>query len=268
MNALQRHEQILQRLADSKFLSLQELMELTGASPATARRDMDELAAQGLVRRAHGGIGLVDSGWGTMTPFAFRQRENSGAKLRLAQRAAELLKPGDVLMIDGGTTTFHLGASLPNIPLRVITNSLNLAIFLEGRTRTQTGLEVFLTGGYLYPNSGLLVGPGAQNSIAQYHAQWAFLSVGGVTEEGLFNTNELVVETERRMIANADHVVLLADHSKINQRAMCHVCNLDQIDYLITDVTPETETSLKKFSEAGVQVIPVDSAGTAGESGT
>ena len=194
-----------------------------------------------------------------MLPFTLRQREHSSAKLHLARQAVTLLKPGEVLMIDGGSTTFHMGACLPSFPLRVITNSLHLATVLEERARTQPSLEVYLTGGCLYPNSGLLVGPGAQSTVAQYHANWAFLSVGGVTQEGLFNTNELVVETERRMIANADRVVVLADHSKIGQQAMCHVCGLDQIDYLITDAAAATADILARFQDAGLTIVEVPS---------
>ncbi len=148
MNALQRHELVLMQLRERSFLSLQDVMQLTGASAATARRDAELLARRGLLRRAHGGVGQADPG--TMLPFTLRQREHSSAKLHLARQAVTLLKPGEVLMIDGGSTTFHIGACLPSFPLRVITNSLHLATVLEERARTQPGLEVYLTGGCLY----------------------------------------------------------------------------------------------------------------------
>ncbi len=192
-----------------------------------------------------------------MIPFALREVQYSDAKEALAGRAAKLLNPGDAVIVDGGTTTFHLASCLPSFPLHIITNSLRLASVLDEKSRHHKGLEVFLTGGYLYPNSGLLVGPGAQSSLAQYHARWAFLSVGGLTTDGLFNTNELVVETERRMIASAERVAVLADASKINRHAMCQVCTLDEIDCLVTNHSEENSDTLKRFEDAGVEVIRV-----------
>jgi DeoR/GlpR family transcriptional regulator of sugar metabolism len=255
MNTLERHEQVLRTLTERGFVSVPRAVELTGASAATTRRDFAGFAEQGLARRVRGGIRLVESVG--MTPFAMRQVQSSKEKEALAQRAASLLKAGDVIFIDGGTTTFHLGTCLPAIPLRVITNSVRLAHFLDEKAHRRADWEVFVTGGLVYPNSGLLVGPAAQASVGQYHTHWAFLSVGGLTLEGLFNTTELVVETERLMIANADKVVVLADHTKIGRHAMCHVCRLDQVDHLVTNQNNATTALLQQFEQAGIQVLIV-----------
>lgn len=254
-NTLERHEQLIRWLGQNGLVSASRAIQLTGASPATVRRDFAELTRQGLAKRVHGGIRLVESVG--MKPFAMRQAQFSREKMALAQRAVSLLKSGDVVFIDGGTTTFHLGACLPPVPLRIITNSLQLAEALDERSRKHGELEIFLTGGLLYPGSGLLAGPAAHNSVAQYHADWAFLSVGGITVEGLFNTTELVVETERRMIANAGKTVVLADHGKIGRHAMCHVCGLDEIDFLITDQSDSSGAELRKLETAGLQIITV-----------
>jgi DeoR/GlpR family transcriptional regulator of sugar metabolism len=253
MNTQERREQIVRSLYQRGLTTVHRAVQLTGASPATIRRDFVTLAEQGIAQKVRGGLRLIESSG--MTPFITRQVQFSREKELLAQHAAALLKAGDVVIIDGGTTTFHIGACLPPVPLRVITNSLRLASFLDEKSRHHAGLEVFLTGGFLYPHSGLLVGPGAQNSLAQYYADWAFLSGGGITPDGLFNTTELVVETERRMIASADRVVVLADHSKIGKHAMCFVCPLKQIDYLITDQAPASASLLELFGQAGMQVI-------------
>ena len=135
-------------------------------------------------------------------------------KQSIGRLAAGLLREGDVAFIDGGTTTYQMADYLPNIRLRIITNSLRLATRLESRMHGLSGLEVFLTGGLLYPRSGLLVGSGARQTIEQYHANWAFLSAGGVNEQGVFNTNEWVVDSERAMIGRAEKSVVMADHSK------------------------------------------------------
>lgn len=202
---------------------------------ATAGDEATHLApagCAGVVQRFRGGIQLPQSD--TMLPFALRDNLFSQAKHRLAQKAAAMLRPGDVLFVDGGTTTAHLAACLPPIPLRIITNSVRLASMLDDGNR-DGNLEIYLTGGALYPHSGLLTGPSAAAAVDQYRAQWAFLSVGGLTADGLFNTTETVVETERRMIAHAEKVVVIADRSKIGRTAMCRVGPLEDIDFLVTE---------------------------------
>ena len=179
MNMFDRHDQIVRALSERAFVSVAHAVQLTGGSPATIRRDFTKLTADGIARRVRSGIRTVESVG--MTPFAMREVQYSKEKEALAQKAAALLKAGDTVFIDGGTTTFHLGACLPKLPLRVITNSLRLAVLIDSPPRRNPHLEIFLTGGCLYPNSGLLVGPGAHGSLAQYHANWAFLSVGGIT---------------------------------------------------------------------------------------
>jgi DeoR/GlpR family transcriptional regulator of sugar metabolism len=254
-SAFLRHERILKALGGQETLSLDRAVALTRSSPATVRRDFADLAERDLVQRFRGGIRRPGTS-GSMVPFALRQVQFSGEKQRLAQHAVGLLRPGDVVIIDGGTTTFHLGSVLPAMPLRVITNSLRLASVLDEPSRRAAGLEIFLTGGFLYPEAGgLLVGPGAHSSLEQYHAHWAFLSVGGITSEGLFNTNEMVVQTERRMIACADRVAVLADHSKLGQHAMCHVCGLDEVDLLITSSPPGSRAALRPLRSRGLSVV-------------
>jgi DeoR/GlpR family transcriptional regulator of sugar metabolism len=247
----ERHNRIHNQLRRHGVLSQEAAVRLTGASPATIRRDFDKLTAQHGVIRVHGGLRLPPAFHDT--PFASREIRNAAAKSAIARRAVQLLREGDVIVIDGGTTTFQLAACLPRMKLRIITNSIRLAAALDERS-TDAGWEVFLTGGLLYPQSGLLVGPVAQNNLAQYHAHWAFLSVGGITQDGVFNTNEQVVESEKVMISHADQVVILADHSKIGSRAMCQVCPLASIDALLTDRPPPAPMH-RAMRRAGVDVL-------------
>ena len=115
-----------------------------------------------------------------------------------------------------------------------------------------------MTGGYLYPQSGLLIGPQAVAGISRYHANWALLSTAGISPEGSFNTNEFIAESERMMIDRADRVAVLADHTKVGGRSMCHVCGLDKIDVLITDRHPSSVFALKKLEAEGVKVVTVE----------
>ena len=254
----QRHDWILSFLAERDILSVEEAVRQLDASPATVRRDFNELAKNNLIRRTRGGIKRIANSINGVTPYPLREVRFAKEKHALASKAASLLQSGDVVMVDGGTTTFHLTNCLPKFPLRIITNSLRLANVLGEKRVGETPLEIFLSGGHLYPFSGQLIGPQARAGLSQYNADWAFISVGGINEENLFYSNELVVETEQAMIANADKVVVLADHSKIGKRAMCHLCSLNRVHILITDFWPEHETMYTRIKEAGVEVITVE----------
>ncbi len=253
----ERQQRILAYLAEHDVITVEEAMALLDSSPATIRRDFNELARANLAERTHGGLGRVRTVFGGMLPFVFREVQYSREKAALAQEAAKLLHAGDVLMVDGGTSTFHLAHALPELPMRVITNSVRLAAVLGDQRPGEAGIEVFLTGGYLYPQSGMLVGPMAVATLSQYRANWAFLSVGGISEDGIFNTNEFVVESERMMLQHSDQVVVLADHSKIGHSSMCRICGLENVGMLITDAYPENEEALKRFAEAGINVVEV-----------
>ncbi len=251
----QREESILRHLRSTELLTVEEASRLLGASEVTIRRDFRELARRGLVDRVHGGVRGTDGE--SMPSFRIREERHSIDKAAIARRAAVLIEPGDTLMIDGGTTTFHLHTLLPVAPLQVITNSLPLAGALEERRGRQMQPEILITGGVLYPESGLLVGPAVRRSLETYNARLTFLSVGGIDETGITNSNELVADVERAMIDGGDTVVVLADRSKLGRRSLSRVCGLDRIDILITRPAPGDARCLERIKNAGVEVIRV-----------
>jgi len=253
MNVRERHDQLIQALSERGTLSVRRAVELTGASEITIRRDFAALAESGIIERHHGGIGLPTGE--QMSPFAFRQVRFSEEKSALARRATALLKPDDALFVDGGTTTYHIATCLPDIPLQIFTNSLRLAEAMGTRKGLRSTQPVHLSGGKVYSRGGLLVGPGVVTGLQQYHADWAFLSVAGVTEQGFYNTDEEIAAAERAMIRNADKVVVLADHSKIGKYALCSVCELEQVDFLVTNADPKRSTLLPRLQKAGITIL-------------
>ncbi len=260
MNGRTRQQQMLRYLEEHDYLSVEEATRLYEASPATIRRDFTTLAQNRLAERTRGGMNRVQPAAGEALPFGLRQVQYTAEKAALARHAVKLLEPDDVIIVDGGTSTFHLVRYLPDFPLRIITNSLRLAAGLDEERFGKSAWEVLLVGGNLYPGSGLLIGPQASANLAQYHARWAFLSAEGVCEDGVYNTNEFVAECERIMVRNAEQVVLLADPGKIGQKAMCHVCGFDQIDYLITVEQQGTAPMLATIEQQGVniQLAPIE----------
>lgn len=174
-----------------------------------------------------------------MVPSSLRDQLNADAKETIARQAAQWVKDGDVVAIDGGTTTLRLAPYLANRPVRIVTNSILIAHRIEQLRKGANGADVFLTGGFVYPGSGLLVGPQAVANLREYHSRWAFLSVGGLDPQGATNTNQLVVESERAIIKNTDHAVILADHTKWGQRDMVRQCEWNEIHRIITNQKPE-----------------------------
>ena len=250
----ERQNKILAHLDSFDVMTVEQAMAVLQVSPATVRRDFNDLARKGLVERNRGGIGTLREVSGGLLPFGLRNVQQSAEKAAIARRAAEELQEGDTVMIDGGTTTFHLAPYLAQLSINVITNSVRLAASLDEHRVMDGGPKVILTGGHLHPRSGVLIGPQAAASLTQYHAKYALLSGGGINEEGIFNTDEFVVESERTMIARAEKTIVLADHSKVGHRSMCPICPLEDIDILVTDAYDHESEILHRLAERGVQI--------------
>jgi DeoR/GlpR family transcriptional regulator of sugar metabolism len=251
-----RLKQILELLQDDPELALQEACERMNASPATIRRAFVELEQTGQVERTWGGIRLAGPGALQMGPPAFAKRleQEIDAKRAIARAAAELLKDGDVVMIDGGTTTFQLAEFIALKRIRVITNSLVIAQAIDRLKSGKLGAEVYLAGGLLEPESGLVVGTQAEEFIRRYRAQWAFLGAAGIDVNAVTNYNETVLASEKLMITQAEKLVVLADHSKIGRQAMCELCTVEDLDHLFTQKNPGTAAILRQIGKRGVSI--------------
>ena len=240
MQRLERQRALIDLVERQGDLTLEEACRSFSISPATARRDFVEIAHRGAAAKTWGGLcrNPAPTNGGDMVPSDLRETLQVAQKERIASAAATLIKDGDVLVIGGGTTTLCLAVHLANRRVRILTNSLLIAHRIDRLRTAPGGAEVFLTGGFLYPGSGLLVGPQAVENIAGYHARLAFISVGGLDEHGSTNTNQLVVESERAMIRAAERTVVLADSTKWSRRDMVRACDWKEISVLVTDVSP------------------------------
>jgi DeoR/GlpR family transcriptional regulator of sugar metabolism len=212
---------------------LDSLAEALSVSQSTVRRDVEALESEGIVKRTHGGVIWVGDRDQTGRPYAFDQRMEyqSDAKRRIAKAATSLVAPGQTILLDGGTTTFYLAEQLLGQRLQIVTNSLPIAnLFLNDEN-----VELILTGGLMYPRYGVLLGPMAENVLATIHTQTMFLSVAGIHAGGLYNQNLLLVHAERRMMQQAQQVVLLVDSGKFGQQALARLCELSEIAIVVTD---------------------------------
>ena len=224
----ERRSRILKLAEELGFVSLQRLVSELGASESTVRRDLDFLDATGHIQRTRGGASFLGD---SQTDFDARRRLASQEKQRIARRVVDLISEGETVLLDGGTTTLEVARYLVGKSLQVLTNSLPIAALLMNRAE----IELIFIGGYVYPKTGVALGEQSVEALKRMHATRLVMSTGGITAEGLFNSNALLVETERQMIRAADRVTLVADSSKFGQRALSHLCSLDVLDEIVTD---------------------------------
>jgi DeoR/GlpR family transcriptional regulator of sugar metabolism len=264
MNQRRRLKEIADYLGQNSELTVSQACDLFKVSPATIRRDFNALLKKKEVEKTWGGIApLEGKGNGhdakdvSMAPVSVRQTLHAKEKQAIAERAAAYVEDGDVIIIDGGTTTYFMTKHLANKKIQVITNSILIAHQIDNERQSRIGAEVFVTGGLIYPEAGLLVGPQSIANIKEYHAKWAFLSVGGIEADQATNSSQLVVETERAIMEQSQKIVMLADHSKIGKRSMCRMCSINEIDLVITDYYEPNEPVLNQIRELGVEVVDV-----------
>jgi DeoR/GlpR family transcriptional regulator of sugar metabolism len=243
----QRRQQILEITEKSGFVALSELVERVGASESTLRRDLDYLDGIGQIRRTRGGAAYVGD---SITPFEVRRTRAKEQKEHIAAVAAALVEPGETVLLDGGTTTLEVAKYLVGKPLQVVTNSLPIINVLVNSPQT----ELIVIGGFLYPKTGVNLGPIAVAALKSIHARRLFVSAGGITAAGLFNSNALLVETERQMIESAEELIVVSDSSKLGHSALAHLCPLDVVDRLVVDegITDEWRQIVDR---AGIELI-------------
>src|SRR5205807_1729439 len=160
-----------------------------------------------------------------------RSRSQIAEKRTIARAAAARIHDGDAVLLDGGTTTLEVARRLVGRPLQIVTNSLPIANLFASSRET----DLVMIGGYVYPKTGVALGPLTVRMMEDIHVHQTILSVGGLTAKGLFNSNLLLVETERRMMRCADEIVVVADHTKVGRQALAFLCELSAIDTLIVD---------------------------------
>jgi DeoR/GlpR family transcriptional regulator of sugar metabolism len=248
----ERQSRLQDLIARQGMSDLDSLSETLGVSQSTIRRDVENLVQRGLVRRTHGGVIWLGDRSGAIGPYVFDQRleENIEAKRKIARTAAKLALPGQTILIDGGTTAYYLAQALVGHSLQLVTNSLPIAqLFLNDEK-----VELILTGGLLYPRYGVFLGPGAESMLSTIHAKILFLSVGGIFEGSLYNQNLLLVQAERRMMEQAQQVVLLADNAKFGQQALVKLGELKEIDIVVSDAGIDAD-SRHAVREAGCELI-------------
>jgi DeoR family transcriptional regulator, aga operon transcriptional repressor len=253
----QRAHEILHTLLRHGTTSVDELVSLTGASPASVRRDLTRLEERGLVHRTHGGAKLA--GQMQYQPFrfdsSFQERESRFAeeKRRIGMAAAELIREHETVALTAGTTTTQIARCIRHRnDINIITNAVNIGMELSN----QSALQVTLTGGTMrWAGAFSLTGHMAIESLSGFFMDKAFLGACGIDllcGATTIEADEAAVV--RTIVRQSKKVILVADSSKIGMVSPALICPTNRIDTIITDSGIDTD-AITGFQDAGIEVI-------------
>jgi DeoR family transcriptional regulator, ulaG and ulaABCDEF operon transcriptional repressor len=251
----ERHRLILKVLGERSVVSISDFVEFLNVSEATVRRDIFDLADAGRIRRIRGGAEALTPRHETHlagVPFALNQEVCAEQKRAIARAAAELVRDGDSILINGGTTTFGMVEFLATRSLDILTNSLPIVTQLLATSRNR----VTLPGGTIYPEQNIVLSPYESDAIEHFWGQRLFTGCFGLNKFGLMEADPLIVQAELKLLKRCEEVVVLADSRKLRQRSAMIVTDLSRLSTLITD-WGATEEELKPLQNAGVRVIQV-----------
>src|SRR6266550_2306551 len=244
-----RQYRISEYLQKVEFASLEEIAKQVDASVSTVRRDLSLLETSGTVRRTHGGARILSPKTDEFT-FSARDMHQLAEKEAIGRACAELILPNQSVIIDAGTTVYHVARHLESKAPQIVTNSLPVANLFASANR----LEVVVSGGVIYPRLGVLVGPLAVEAFSKIHADVAVMSAGGISLEGVTNSHALLIDIQHQMIRGAQKIILCLDHSKFGRKSMIQLCELAVLDTVVTDSRAPAEL-VKGLRKRGVKVI-------------
>ena len=246
----ERMRGIMKILEKENRVLIADLCKTFNTTAVTIRKDLDILESEGALKRTHGGAILYKP---LFHGLALNEKEklNSDEKERIANEAVKLISEGDVIILDSGSTTTQLARKMTNLKgITIITNAVNIALELAN-----SDLEIILTGGALQKNSSTLVGPFAEDALRKISADKLFHGVDGIDYEiGLTTPDITEANTSRVMMQRAGENILLVDSSKFGRRSLGVICQIKEIDKIITTKKMD-KLEIKKLNEIGVNVI-------------
>jgi DeoR family ulaG and ulaABCDEF operon transcriptional repressor len=253
MHEIERHRIIVSEVADRPVVTVTRLVDLTGASEATIRRDIAALHVAGKLRRVRGGaealhppetVGIAGR------PFSVNEGVNSTRKRAIAQAAVALCDDGDSIIVNGGTTTFQMVHYLASRRLQILTNSFPIAEHLLKNSKN----TITLPGGAIYREQNIVLSPFENDVTRNFYARRMFMSARGISPLGVMEGDPLLIQAEQKLINQAEELVLLVDSSKFAQRSSLILCPLDRVHTIITDdlIAPR---DAKLVEQAGIRLI-------------
>lgn len=228
-----RLNEIKKYIIEIETVSLDDLVEKFGVSKNTIRRDVQELVEGGEFNKIYGGVAVNRS---TIVPFNDRKVRNPTGKQQIGKLAAEHVEEGDIIFIDSGTTTLEMLEYIKNRNVTIVTNNID---FIIGALPYE-GLNVFSTGGMLERKTKSLTSVENREIIKEYNINKAFLASTGVSlKNGVTNSLPIESDIKTSVVQRSEKVFLLVDHYKFDTYSLTTYCNLNEVDYLVTDLLPQ-----------------------------
>ncbi len=249
----ERRNQIIEFLNKKNRVSVIELAKIFNVGEVTIRRDLADLEERGLVRRTHGGAILADNG-SDEPPLKERESRKREEKERIAKFVSQIIRNGETVIIDGGSTTLQIAKYLRSKSnLIIVTNSAGIADEFVNSNEC----SVIVTGGELRKSTGNLTGSIAEKTLRLFRADRVIIGMSSmIPGEGLFTSNLAEAEFKRTMMECGKEIIVVMDSSKINKLNFCFVSEFSKIDKFITDSGISDEDA-KRIEEYGVEVIVV-----------
>lgn len=251
MNTLQRREKIIYLLGKENTVSVNKLSKLFKVSTVTIRNDLRHLEQKGCVLRSYGGA-MLNKAFAFDRPLQDKSRINSTIKNKIAQKAAEMVKDGDRIILDSGSTT---AAMVPYLRekqnLIVFTNAINIAYDLS----INTDIEVIIAGGNIRKKAFSISGPTVEQQLKMYHFNKLFLGVDGFDlSAGITTPNFGEASVNRVMCQVSGQIIAITDSSKFGRKSFCMIEKINPIETLITDSNIPKEY-LTQLHTLGINVI-------------
>lgn len=247
----ERYLKIMEIIRSEKTVRVENLASRLSVSENTIRRDLNNLAEKRMIQRTKGGA-IDISNELPKNNLDVRLDKNRDCKEMIAVEAVKQIQRGDIIILDGGTTSIKLAEKIREMMhITVLTNSLDVANILSNSSR----ITLVLSGGIFNPDSRTMTGIPAEKFFTDIYANKLFLAVTGISpEQGLSDQNMFETPVKLKMIEAAAEIIVLADHSKFQKTSFSPIGSLDIVQKIITDKAPDAET-VKKIETTGVQLI-------------
>jgi DeoR family ulaG and ulaABCDEF operon transcriptional repressor len=234
MHEGERHRIILSAIQSRPVATINDLVEMTGASQATIRRDVVALHLKGMLRRVRGGAEAVNppAQAGLVgRPFSVNETINMPLKRAIAREAVSLCNDGEPIIINGGTTTFQMVHYLIARQIPVFTNSFPIADHLLHHSKN----TVTLSGGTIYREQNIILSPFQDDVTSHFYAHRMFMGAQALSPHGVMEADALVIQAELKLIGQVDELIILADSTKFRKRSSLILCALERVHTVITD---------------------------------
>jgi len=258
MNAVERQNKIVEFVQENGRVDIAEICEMFDVSDMTARRDLNELDRQGLLRRVHGG-GIANLGRSYEPPFKTRVSKNEMKKRAIGSKAADLIIDGDSIALDVGTTTLEIVPGLRGKRnLTIVTSCLQIANKVVEKISLEIDARLILTGGIVRPRELSMIGPIPEQVYQDLHVDKAFIGIGGISlEDGFTEYNIEDTQIKKILIRSAREKIVVADGSKFGVTTFASVAPLTAVDKIVTDKSASPDL-IEQIREQGVEVILTD----------